>query len=546
MVYLTNVVQNPTNTSGLNSIKCIWIPAQTEVRILIRKYINDISFLCHVLHVPSLPGTIDVIYAQIASQDVVQPGAVTLLLCIIASVTSQWTYRDVKEKGLFDTPAAASQQTSQWVKLALDVMDHSRRNCKLSLEHVQALVIGACVLCNLEGFASNFRGLLSMAVDIARELGFHSNDRRSNTFTREHGSDAVEIEMQRRVWWYLTATDWILSCHGGPLEGTYSINPRHMTSKRPRNVNDEDITCAQNEVAEHIANPTAMTYCLLRIRYAEICRAYTDRVPLDNSLPEEARYREVLELNHRLDDFMQHSPVHFRRLGTDIAKLGSSPSFAPQAFTIQRYLLTLNVYSLICRLHFPYFARATVQSTFSASRGACLDAARNILYAEIELSKETFPFVESRLRFSSILYGILVASTVFVVDMCLTPSLRRDAAYVTEASKAFEILQGASADSFLAAKVHQSLARLLEKHNVHIPPGPGPSTATLPGNNVSTTFRESLPFPANTAHIHNNFGVDASGRSCQYTRDFWNNVDCGMGMDDFEFSQFADECSFFM
>lgn len=319
-----------------------------------------------------------------------------------------------------------------------------------------------------------------------------------------------------------------------------------MTSKRPRNVNDEDITCAQNEVAEHIANPTAMTYCLLRIRYAEICRAYTDRVPLDNSLPEEARYREVLELNHRLDDFMQHSPVHFRRLGTDIAKLGSSPSFAPQAFTIQRYLLTLNVYSLICRLHFPYFARATVQSTFSASRGACLDAARNILYAEIELSKETFPFVESRLRFSSILYGILVASTVFVVDMCLTPSLRRDAAYVTEASKAFEILQGASADSFLAAKVHQSLARLLEKHNVHIPPGPGPSTATLPGNNVSTTFRESLPFPANTAHIHDNFGVDASGRSCQYTRDFWNNVDCGMGMDDFEFSQFADECSFFM
>lgn len=131
-----------------------------------------------------------------------------LLLCIIASVTSQWTYRDAEEKGLFESPDAASQQTSQWVKLALDVMDHSRRNCKLSIEHVQALVIGACVLCNLEGFASQCRGLLSTAVDVARELGLHLHNRGVKQSTKGSDTDAVAAEMQRRVWWYLTATDW--------------------------------------------------------------------------------------------------------------------------------------------------------------------------------------------------------------------------------------------------------------------------------------------------------------------------------------------------
>lgn len=319
-----------------------------------------------------------------------------------------------------------------------------------------------------------------------------------------------------------------------------------MTTKKPRNVNDEDITCAQNELVEHISNPTAMTYGLLRIRYAEICRAYTDRVPLDTSLSDGAKYREILELNHRLDDFVQDLPLHFRRLGIDAAKLGNAQiSFAPQAFTIQRYLLTLNVYTLICRLHFPYIARASVQSTFSASREACVDAARKILHAETELSKESFAFVESRLRFSSILYGILIANAVFVVDMCLTPSLTRDASYVAEASQAFEILQSASRDSFLAAKVHQSLSRLIEKHRLQIVTGQRPSTALHSRNHISS-LSDNLPSMANHAQVQNCFGIDVSDRLGRFSNEFWRGMDYDTGMDHLEFSQFADECSFFM
>lgn len=319
-----------------------------------------------------------------------------------------------------------------------------------------------------------------------------------------------------------------------------------MTIKKPRNVNDEDITCAQNDLVEHISNPTAMTYGLLRIRYAEICRAYTDRVPLDTSLSDEVKYREILELNHRLNDFVQDLPLHFRRLGTDAAKLGNAQiSFAPQAFTIQRYLLTLNVYTLICRLHFPYFARASVQSTFSASREACVDAARKILYAETELSKESFPFVESRLRFSSILYGILMANVVFVVDMCLTPSLARDASYVADASQAFEILQSASRDSFLAAKVQQSLLRLIEKHRLHIVTVQRPSTALNHRNHASSPS-DNLPLMGTHAQVQDFFGFDGTNRHGQSANEFWRGMDYGMGMDHLEFSQFADECSFFM
>ena len=196
-------------TPGDGIVKCIVFPTNLETRVLLQKYIDDIAFTYHVVHLPSLVENIDSLYAQIDSETV-QPGRAMLLLAIIASVTSQWTAEDAASKGLFDCPNSAGQQTASWIKASLDVLGHSRRSSTLCVDHVQALVIVSCVICHLEGFSSKFRSMLSTAVDVARQLGLHMVDHRvGQAMTAAQAKlGTVESEIRRRVWWFLTSTEW--------------------------------------------------------------------------------------------------------------------------------------------------------------------------------------------------------------------------------------------------------------------------------------------------------------------------------------------------
>ncbi len=163
----------------------------------------------HVIHAPTLVDMVDRLYIQLNQRAHIQPGPATLLLSIIASVTHQWTRTDVLEHGLFGSPEAAGEQTSAWVKASLDVADSSRRNGSLSLEHVQGLIIAASVVCGIEGFSQRYRSIFSTAVMIAQEIGLHLVDRPTNeTVPGSRKLSVVEAEMSRRVWWFLTGSDW--------------------------------------------------------------------------------------------------------------------------------------------------------------------------------------------------------------------------------------------------------------------------------------------------------------------------------------------------
>lgn len=322
------------------------------------------------------------------------------------------------------------------------------------------------------------------------------------------------------------------------LEGVYTINPRQMTTEQPRNVNDEDIPSSRHELAEHISNPTSMTYCLLRIRFAEICRTYTDRVPLSNALTEESKYREITELNHRLKQFIYDLPLSHRRLTGGTTKSGSFQTLAPsQGVTVQRYLLTLHVYSLICRLHFPYFARAFTQACFCTARAVCLDAARKILSADLELEQQQIPFSERRLRLSSILYAILLASTVFAINLCLDPSLNDDIAYVAEVTDAFRLLQRASENSHPAAKVYKCLLQLLSKHQVHVKINQRSSMA-ISTCALSPTFGDPFPSRADAFESWASPEDDLDGRQGELAGDLYKSLDFEIDLNylDFHFS----------
>lgn len=188
-------------------MKCIWLPQHDESKILWEKYLNEITYIHHVVHSPSVRVMLDALYDNLNQQVDVRPGQVALLLSILASATYSWNIRD--PGNLFPTVGDAESQSASWVKATLDVLEYSRRITSGSLEDIQAMIILSFVVCSLEGMSSRYRTLMNTAITLSRELLLHRIDHPANSAMMALPSpDSVQAEIGRRVWWYLVATDW--------------------------------------------------------------------------------------------------------------------------------------------------------------------------------------------------------------------------------------------------------------------------------------------------------------------------------------------------
>lgn len=204
--------QNPNIPSASLSIeptKCIWLPDREETRILIDKYVTEITFIHHVVHGPSLRRLVDEVYDSLDHNSQINTGAIFLLLSLCAHVTYSWTGQDDATRQLFSHHTEANSQAIFWAKASFDVLDYSQRNAHISLECVQGLCILSLVMSNLEGISSRSRSCIARAIVMSRELGLHRLDYTHNaTSGQPTHLSGVKAEVGRRVWWYLVATDW--------------------------------------------------------------------------------------------------------------------------------------------------------------------------------------------------------------------------------------------------------------------------------------------------------------------------------------------------
>ena len=89
---------------------------------------------------------------------------------------------------------------------------------------------------------------------------------------------------------------------GGPHEGSYNVNPKHMQVKRPRNVSDEELETKPPDFEHPLSEPTIMAYYLQRIRLSELSRDITDLtccgsaddVAVDVVADVDARFQDIL------------------------------------------------------------------------------------------------------------------------------------------------------------------------------------------------------------------------------------------------------------
>ena len=191
----------PAYSSWSEPTKCIWLPQYSEAKPLLERYLNDLSHAHHVIHGPTIRQQVDEIYRYVndlnQDQRKVIPEHVALLLAIISSTIH------VQPISSTDT------QTAIFITSTFTVLNHCKMSGPGSLEEIQAMIITSFVTTHLEGLSRRFWSLLTDAILIGRALGLQRIDSDYYEVSKSLGPiTSVKAEMGRRVWWYLTASDW--------------------------------------------------------------------------------------------------------------------------------------------------------------------------------------------------------------------------------------------------------------------------------------------------------------------------------------------------
>ncbi|GAD96578.1 hypothetical protein NECHADRAFT_47622 [Paecilomyces variotii No. 5] len=395
-------------------------------------------------------------------------GQVILLLSIFAASTYFWVQNDCAY-GLFSTPAVANEQASLWIKAAEDVLDIACRSPKVSMEGVQGAIIIGFVAAHLDGL-HRYQMLFAMAVVLARDLGLHRIDHPSNSKM----ANTAQAEIGRRVWWHLCTSDWAMAARVGSMgEGIYFCHPRQMMTKKPLNINDEDVFDGMSRDERPLSQPTAMSYTMQRIRLAEVSRGIVDRNPLTMAHASGLSHDAIMDIDTELQALINDVPEFFSASESVLLESYGLTRVQARNVAFQGQTIYFLLYSQRCKLHLPYVARNHENPTYYLSREICIKYARLVIQSEL-WQQNSDTDTETRFKFTELLAGVFSACVVLLMDLCVNPLSSQYEMQRKEVLNAFKVLGEAKSLSEIIAKSVDSLVHILQKYNA-TPPNPVPT-----------------------------------------------------------------------
>lgn len=165
-----------------------------------------------VLHIPSTKALLEKTYDSLL--EVEEPSAANLMLLfsIFAGAALVWTPRLLER--LQSTREEAKAAFKAYARLALDILEHPRLFIQASTTALVAIGTMAHLLMNTDGFPLKVHVLRHRCLLMAREMQVHRVDTaKSREERRLKGCNMIDIEVQRRVWWNMVASDWYVSPH---------------------------------------------------------------------------------------------------------------------------------------------------------------------------------------------------------------------------------------------------------------------------------------------------------------------------------------------
>ena len=469
-VSLDSIAEHADLQSGNRWRGKIFLPNYSDARMLFDNYVKHIRHYHHIVHIPTLRNhVLENFYLKISRREPVDTDHAALLLGIFASVVYY-----LSKMG--DDPEQQQFQVEKdgpfmiLFRYALDLVDHSRRVLPGSVEIVQTCIILLFLDYNLEGLTLRTRALLAQAVQTAKELGMHRLDSAA-AITRRSGTMSIatmiDLEMKRRIWWHLAATDWATSMAGSAQEGTYIIIEQHTRVLQPRNVDDEALDRGNTTEDLPLTQPTSMSYPLQRIRLGQLSRDATDFMRFGISNPNEIDYDTVMLLDRRIQNFLDDLPL-FLKVDSDSIKKSQYILERFPHFAMQRYICGMGAYSLRCKLHQPFLILAAARGKYAPSTEICLDSAMKVIEINKSIRQDPTHVIPTKLKFTGFLHHMFMATVVLVMDLCFNGKAEVSSSKAGEVIQAIQLMEEARDESVSVQKFLDMLTDLLRRHHIRL------------------------------------------------------------------------------
>lgn len=277
---------------------------------------------------------------------------------------------------------------------------------------------------------------------------------------------------------------------GGPTEGTYSVQVRHMNVRYPRNLNENDIAMCDDSTTTPLNVPTQMSYFLQRIRLGEIVRAILDSRPHGNPDADITDYDRVLALDQLFEQAFMDLPPFLQINGPfQLENLN--------AVELQRVIIQLGLLSRRARLHRPFLLQNNGNSRHQKSRETCLECTRAVVTISITIiesslnldlrstsghpqhAEGTCPRRLPVHRIGSVINHLFMACTVLAFYVGVNPSVDNRGAQPydsvdepsadsvrAELAHACRVLAAVGAESQVASGLVRSLVGILRRYRV--------------------------------------------------------------------------------
>ncbi|KAJ6166583.1 hypothetical protein N7470_002030 [Penicillium chermesinum] len=300
-----------------------------------------------------------------------------LLFAIFAGSALFWTLP------LLDLLKATREEAKAaflaYSRISETILDHPARLITPSTTAIVAAGTLAHLYMNTDGFPVKVHLLRHRCLIMARELQIHRLDTfKAREERRIKGCDMIDVEVCRRAWWSMVASDWLLSFSGGSQEGAYTFQPRQMNVNLPSNTDDEYITTEGVQKEFPLTVPTSMSGFIFRVKGADLCREVIDALPSVPLDVQESSYDTVLKLDSLFQAAFDNLPPYFK---LDPESIEQSKQICKEKpfISYQRLQIHFSLHSRLCRLHRPFHIESITNPKYAYSHMVIIRSAHKVL-----------------------------------------------------------------------------------------------------------------------------------------------------------------------
>ncbi|KAB8210714.1 hypothetical protein BDV34DRAFT_236539 [Aspergillus parasiticus] len=411
------------------------------------------------------------------------------------------------------TPTEAQGAFKVYTRLAISILDHPQ-----PMEHSTTALAAMATLSHMAGNSDTYPYKLPLirfrCFTMARAMQIHRLDTPKSHELRElNGYNPIELEVQRRIWWNMLASDWLNSFSGGPQEGAYFIQPKHMMVNYPTNTDDEFITPTGILQDRPLSQPSSLSAFIYRVKLATLCREVVDAMPSIWLEAQEPDYETILALDRKFQNFLSELPTFFKLDPDSIEKSKTICEERPY-IPVQRISLHFSLHTRLCRLHRPYHLEGVTNPKYSYSHRACIQSAQRVLELRRLMDDAGARIGLKPGRFWTTNQHAFLAALILATDVSFNPDAPDAEARKAKVLAAYETLEKSKEESSilvetiqknmqtLMSTLHRQRPRLrdLQSDITGIRKDTLVSASEAPQNNDNSRGLQNTSMPSHTAN----------------------------------------------